>query len=163
MRSWSESFIGDERDYEFHVRNDDGWSIVHACKEPYHRNLLGYSGRGAPKDHPEYFFAKRGNRLFLNLVDSPDPNFIPKKIIDKALDFIKEKLESGNKVLVHCNLGESRSPSIGLLYLAKYTDRIRHGSFSDAEEDFRKIYPGYAPKRGMRGFLNKYWGGYMED
>ena len=156
-------FIGDERDYKRNARSQDGWSVVHACKEPYHRNLLGYSGRGAPKNHPEYFFAKRGNRLFLNLIDSPDPNFIPKRIIDKALDFTKKALESGNKVLVHCNQGESRSPSIGLLYLAKYTNSIRNGSFAEAEEDFRKIYPGYFPKGGMRGFLNRNWSAYMED
>ncbi|MDZ7721064.1 MAG: hypothetical protein U5K72_19745 [Balneolaceae bacterium] len=61
-------FIGNENDYEFNVKDQEGWSVVHACKEPYHRQALGYSGRGAPKDHPEYLMAKRENRLILKLV-----------------------------------------------------------------------------------------------
>lgn len=163
IKIYQNLFVGDERDYELKVKNEDGWSVVHACKEPYHRQHLGYRSRGAPKDHREYYLAEIDNRLILNLVDSPDPDYIPKVIIDKALDFIKKKIELGSKVLVHCNHGESRSPSIGLLYLAKYTDAIRNGSFAEAEEDFRKIYPGYFPGGGMRGFLNRYWDSYMED
>jgi len=55
-------FIGNENDYEFKVKNREGWNIIHACKEPCHRQTLGYSGRGAPKGHPEYLMAKRENR-----------------------------------------------------------------------------------------------------
>jgi hypothetical protein len=42
-------YIGNEHDYEFNVRRESGWCIVHACKEPYHRQALGYTGRAAPK------------------------------------------------------------------------------------------------------------------
>jgi len=98
----SNLFAGDATD-ELKVRGRDGWAVVHACKDPYHRQLLGYTTKGAPKDHPEYFFAERGNRLYLNLVDAPDPEYIPKEIIDKAIAFIHEKLSEGSKVLVHCN------------------------------------------------------------
>ena len=139
-------FIGDENDCEKIVGPQDGWRIVHACKEPYHRRLLGYSGRGAPKTHPEYLMAKRGNTLVLNLVDAADPAYIRKEIIDAALDFIHTGLQAGDRVFVHCNLGESRSPSIGLLYLAVYTDNLPRGSLIDAETEFRKLYPDYSPK-----------------
>ncbi|WP_411823658.1 dual specificity protein phosphatase family protein [Leptospira sp. 'Mane'] len=111
-------FIGNEQDYEMKIKSQHDWNVVHACKEPYHRNLLGYSGRGAPKAHPEYLIARRENRLFLNLVDADDPNYIPKEIIDSAIAFMDESLLSGQNCLVHCNQGESRSPSLGLLYLA---------------------------------------------
>ena len=107
-------FVGDERDYEFNVSRQDGWAIVHACKDPYHRQALGYRTRGAPKDHPEYLVARRGNRLILNIVDANDPSFFAKEMIDQALDFIDKSLSNGKKVLVHCNQGESRSPSIAL-------------------------------------------------
>ncbi len=33
-------FIGTELDYESQVRLREGWWVVHACKEPYHRQLL---------------------------------------------------------------------------------------------------------------------------
>ncbi|EMO60011.1 hypothetical protein LEP1GSC161_0256 [Leptospira santarosai str. CBC1416] len=56
--------IGNQSDYETNIANRHNWFVIHACKEPFHRNLLGYSGKGAPKEHPEYLLARRGNRLF---------------------------------------------------------------------------------------------------
>ncbi len=47
-------FIGTADDYEFQVKGQPNWVIVHACKEPYHRHELGYKSLGAPKSHPEY-------------------------------------------------------------------------------------------------------------
>ncbi len=154
-------FIGSETDYEMTVRHQDGWWVVHACKEPYHRQLLGYRGRGAPKGHPEYFLAERGKRLFLNLVDADDPAYIPKQIIDAGLCFIDKALKSGGRVLVHCNQGESRSPSLGLLYLAVHTDVLPQASLAEAEGAFMRLYPAYSAKGGMRGFLLTHWNQYL--
>jgi hypothetical protein len=150
-------FVGTEHDYEARVRGKTGWRVVHACKEPYHRQLLGYKGRGAPKNDPEYFFAVRGDRLFLNLIDTEDPSYVPKQIIDKALEFIYEALKSGECVLVHCNEGESRAPVVGLLYMAAKTDAFLGLAATEAEKRFKTLYPAYAPKRGMRGFLYTHW------
>lgn len=55
-------FVGNQNDYENLVKLRNDFSVVHACKEPYHRKVLGYSGRGAPKNHPEYLIARRGDR-----------------------------------------------------------------------------------------------------
>jgi len=150
-------FIGHQGDYEYQVTGQDDWAVVHACKEPYHRRLLGYTGRGAPKNHPEYYFAERGDRLYLNLVDAPNPAYIPKAIIDKALAFIHEKLSEGLKVLIHCNQGESRSPGIGLLYLLCHTDALRRTSLDEALMTFRRIYPPFRPGRGISGFIAEHW------
>ncbi len=56
--------------------------------------------------------------LILNMVDAKDPELFSKEMIDAALDFMDETLSRGLKVLVHCDRGESRSPSIALLYVA---------------------------------------------
>jgi hypothetical protein len=156
-------FIGNEYDYESTVKHESGWCVVHACKEPYHRQALGYTQRAALKTHPEYLIARRGNRLILNLVDAPDPAYIPKEIIDTALEFISSSLGSGAKVLVHCNEGCSRSASIGLLYLSKYTNKLPREGFLAAEIVFRSIYPPYNPKRGMRGYMMANWIEYTTD
>lgn len=137
------------------------WSIVHACKEPHHRLALGYTGRGAPKDHPEYLIAKRPGRLILNLVDVPDPVYIRKEIIDAALAYIESELLAGQKVLVHCNRGNSRAPVIALLYIAS-----KGGGFEvlDATEAwFRNRYPSYAPGDGMAGFLRANYNNYRKE
>ena len=154
-------FIGTEFDYESQVRSQTGWWVVHACKEPYHRRLLGYTGRAVSTNHPEYLFARRERRLYLNIVDADDPDYISKENIDEALTFIEDGMRSGEKVLVHCNQGESRSPSIGLLYLAARANGISSVSLPAAETDFRRIYPHYNPKAGMRGFLLRHWNDYV--
>ena len=100
-------FVGDQKDYDHNVAHQVGWAVVHACKEPYHRQALGYRTRGAPKGHPEYFVAHRGDTLILNLVDVDDPSFFRKEMFDETLDFIDVKLSLGLKVLIHCNMGES--------------------------------------------------------
>lgn len=135
----------------------EGWAVVHACKEPFHRLALQYGGRGCPKEHPEYLWSERpGNRLALNIVDAPKPEFFDKKMIDKALDFIEQKLSEGFKVLCHCNVGESRSASICLLYLIKH-GIIEGETLEDCEAEFLKVYPEYNPGAGMRGFVKKNW------
>jgi len=156
-------YIGDERDYESKIKQEKGWCVIHACKEPYHRQALGYQTKAAPKDHPEYLIANRGNRLILNLVDAPDPAYIPKEIIDAAIEFINTALKAGNRVLVHCNLGESRSPGIGLLYLLKYTNKLPKETYNEAESAFRALYPNYNPKGGIKGFIMTHWEEYSGE
>ena len=155
-------FVGNQDDYELNVSRQDGWAVVHACKEPYHRTAIGYRGRGAPKDHPEYLVARRGDRLILNLVDADNPAYIPQEIIDAALAFVSEKLAEKLKVLVHCNQGMSRSPSIGLLYLVQHTDKLPKDSFEEAEHVFRELYPLYNPAVGVRGFMLENWNLYSK-
>ena len=139
----------------------NGWAVLHAAKEHCHREFLGYTGRGAPKDDPEYLFAVRGNRLALNIVDAPQSIFFDKGMIDKAIDFIEQKLGEGLKVLVHCNEGKSRSASLCLLYLIKHSI-IKGDTLEDCEAEFMKIYPEYNPGAGMRGFVKEHWKGYCK-
>jgi hypothetical protein len=54
----------------------------------------------------------------------------------------------------------SRSPGIGLLYLAK-KGIFDNSSFEEALSEFKKIYPGVDMAGGMRGFLEENWGDYI--
>jgi hypothetical protein len=156
-------FVGSEQDYESVVSKQAGWRVVHACKEPYHRRALGYSGRAAPKTHPEYLIARRGDRLILNLVDAPDPAYIPKDIIDAALEFVDVSLNDGKQVLVHCNEGCSRAPSIAFLYLMSRTDQFVGQNTETAFSQFRLLYPSFNPALGMRGFIHAHFGTYCRS
>lgn len=150
-------FVGSEEDYN-RIKNDlKGWYIIHACKEPFHRRALGYKGRGAPKDHPEYLIAERDGRLILNLVDADDPAYIPKEIIDKALETIEREISS-SKILLHCNQGMSRSAVIGMLFL--HSKGLLPDDFYEAEKKFLEIYPFYAPNNGMRIYALNNWDNY---
>jgi len=153
-------FIGNQDDYEREVRYNNNWFIIHACKEPYHRQALQYTGRAAPKTHPEYLIAKRENRLILNLVDVDNVAYIPAEIINAAISEIERNIEE-MKVLVHCNQGQSRSATIGLLYLA-HIGIITNNSFIEAEQEYRGLYPQYSPANGMREFANLNWNNYLK-
>jgi predicted protein tyrosine phosphatase len=151
-------FVGSQQD-EAAIQGQSGWFVIHACKEPYHREALGYTGRGAPKEHPEYLIAHRHGRLILNLVDVDNVDFIAPEIIDAALVAIRQNITS-EKVLVHCNQGMSRSPTIALLYLAGTNEALSGQSCDEGIRVFRALYPGYAPAKGMADFVSLYWSRY---
>jgi hypothetical protein len=152
---FSNLFVGSQSD-EATIRDKTGWFVVHACKEPYHRQALGYTGRAAAKDHPEYLIARREGRLILNLVDVDDVAYVSSQIVDAALEAIQENIAI-RKVLLHCNQGLSRSPSIGFLYLARYSEVFDGLDFESASERFARTYPPYAPAKGMADYVRLNW------
>jgi hypothetical protein len=153
-------WCGDDKSYAPTITTGE-WAEVFAAKEPMHRHMVGYTSRGCPKDSPYYFFIERGNVLALNIVDAPDPIFFDKGMIDKALDFIGQKLSEGRSVQVRCNEGRSRSASICLLYLIKH-GIIKGNTFEDCEALFMQIYPEYNPGAGIRGFIKEHWSEYVK-
>lgn len=79
--------------------------IVHAAKEPWHREAVGYASRAAPQG-PERLVAERIDELYLNLVDVPYPDWIHDDILAAAVAFCQEPAPT----LIHCNQGLSRGP-----------------------------------------------------
>lgn len=151
-------YVGSAEDYESEVAGKPGWFVVQACKDPYHRQALGYTGRGAPTDHAEYLLARRGNRLILNMVDADKPEFFRDEMIDPALAFVWHNIRQGHKVLIHCNQGLSRAPGLALLHL-RLSGAALPAGFDEAEVAFKeRIYPPYEPKEGIRGYVRMRWG-----
>lgn len=151
-------FVGSLEDYEA-LKFSSEFFFVQACKEPCHRQALGYTGRSVNKHHPEYLIAHRPQRIILNMVDTETGKYFSNILFEKSIEFISTHVKNGRKVLIHCNLGISRSPSIGLLYLA-INGKIRNDNFWEAKEDFLKIYPEYSPK-GVQEFLIINWSNYI--
>lgn len=143
-------FIGTDMD----CRAAGGMAVIHACKT-CHAQALGYRG-SLPSSHPNYLIYEVGNNLFLNMVDMArlmplytDP------IMNTALQFIEKHIQT-TPVLIHCNQGVSRSPGIGLLYMAK-KGLLPNASYEIAKAEFRKIYPFYNPATGIDNYLNENW------
>jgi hypothetical protein len=131
------------------------WAIVHACKSPCHQNAVGYSG-SLKNTHPHYLVLQRESDLYLNMIDPPVPLFMP-PLFTSFLKFANDNWRSGKKVLIHCNQGESRAPSLGLLFLAKCQTAISNGCYEKAREDFLKLYSLYNPGKGIQIYLNRNW------
>ena len=147
-------YLGDETGVPEAKRR--GYSILSCCKDgpQSHRSLLRYTTHAAPKNS-EYLFAKRGKIAALNLIDSDDPDMIPDAVIDAGLGFIKEQMDKGNKIFVHCNAGHSRSPSLVMLYLHSIGELSQ--GYQRAKYVFKTIYPPFRPNDGMEAHLKSRW------
>ena len=135
------------------------WAVIHACKHPCHQREVRYR-RSLNPSHPNYLIKERENglHLFLNMVDMPNilKHEFTEPIVSCALNFIEKNIPSRN-VLIHCNQGQSRAPSLALLFLAKRAKIISNDSYQKAKNEFREIFPQYVPGRGIEMYLSKYW------
>lgn len=148
-------FVGSLED-SLYIEDPENWSIISACKDPSHKEAVGYT-KSLPTDHPNYLILETDNHLYLNLVDM-STEFLPRftnPIIEAAFSFI-DKHKGSRNILIHCNFGISRSPSLGLAYLAK-TGEIDSISFEHAKKDFIKKYPNYSPGTGISLYLTNNW------
>lgn len=152
-------YIGTVEDYEQH-KNDKDFCFVSCCKEPIHRKAVGYTGRGCPKDSKEYLFAYRDNLLALNMVDANSSKFFSSEMINEALEFM-EVNSHVNNILVFCNKGESRSPSIAFLYLVT-NGEYKNKSYEQAKTQFKWLYPNFNPSQGIDDYMREKWNVYNE-
>lgn len=136
-----------------HAKGTEHYAIVHACKDPCHKLCVGYQNK-LPDTHPHYLSAERGNHLYLNMVDPPVPLF---KLTSFQIFFeFVDRHITERPVLIHCNQGLSRAPSLTLLYMAKRLNLLPNTNYKDARLEFEKKYP-YQPAKGIETFLTNYW------
>ena len=145
-------FVGSDADCRV---GDVDWAVVHACKSPCHQRAVGYRG-SLPSSDPNYLVLSKSNDLYLNIIDPPRPLF---KLLTftSFLEFAMRHWEQGKKVLIHCNLGESRAPTLALLFLAKCRREISAESFDTAKREFQRIFPYYQPGQGIQTYLRATW------
>lgn len=146
-------FVGTEADCR---RGDDEWAVVHACKIPCHQRAVGYRG-SLSRAHPHYLVLESAHDLYLNIIDPPQPLFM-RPLFTEFMRFAANHWDAGQNLLIHCNLGESRAPSLALLFLAKHIHQLEDSSFDAARQGFLRIFPHYMPGRGIQTYLRQHWG-----
>lgn len=130
-------------------------AVIHACKSPCHQQAVGYRGSLAAS-HPNYLVLQREYDLYLNIIDPPVPLF-KAETFERFLAFSRSKYDAGASLLIHCNQGESRAPSLALLFLAKHTGVLPRSSYADARQEFERLFPAYQPGSGIQQFLARNW------
>ena len=141
------------------LKQQDDWRLVNVANT-LHLRLHGWLK--ADRRSPYYIIHETPQWISVNWVDSPDPklfNYLNNgiNVVKQVLEFIQKSLEEGKKVLITCDQGQSRSPSIALVYLAKVSHTLPDSSFMEASREFLKIYPAYQPATGISGFLTNIW------
>lgn len=146
-------YVGTKQDSR--LRNDSAWAVVNTART-VHLEVKGWSNR-PPRDHPHYLSFEDGQFLSFNWIDSTSQMYEQSRptAFIKALDFI-DKWYGSKNILINCDQGLSRSPTVALLYLAKRMHVIAGQSFAQARKDFLVLYPDYAPK-GIADYVNEHW------
>lgn len=143
-------FIGDLDDNEL-VKGKPDWAVIHAEKEMHHsyveKHRLVFQDAVLSPD---------GSELYLAFEDALKMDQVNTGCIRPALVFAHRHLAGGRKVLIHCIAGVSRSPTIALLYLLKYTDVLPRTNIFDAIFSFSEIYPLYNPNDGLFAYAAKF-------
>ena len=144
-------FVGDEASC---VRDSPEYAVVHACKYPCHNAMCG----NPPNSHPNYLVKDGGKDLYLNMVDMDrkQKHQFMEPMVTATLEFVASHIDS-EPFLIHCNQGQSRSPSLAMLYLAKRTDEISDKSYQASRREFQELYPPYNPSPGIHLYLQDYW------
>jgi hypothetical protein len=121
-----------------------------------HQSIVGWEGRGCDPDSPYYFFKREENAIYLNMIDSEESKYVNDAMINPALDFMHQHLSKGNEVFIYCSLGESRSPSLALMYLLEYNLIEKNENTFTVFKN--KYYPLYNPKNGNLLYIKSRWG-----
>jgi predicted protein tyrosine phosphatase len=92
------------------------------------------------------------------MIDPDRPMFMP-EMFEDFFAFSIPRWEDGDRLLIHCNQGRSRSPSLGLLLMAAKSEEVPGESFAAARRQFEEMYPPYRPSRGIEIYLQSNWDG----
>lgn len=151
-------YVGVKEQYQ--IALSKGMKIVCALNRANgyvsHQSVVKWEGRGCDPRHPHYLFKLEQDSIYLNMIDGDDPKYVNDVMINPALDFINIHLGNGNEVFVYCSLGESRSPSIALMYLLEYN--MIEKSSNTFQIFKNEYYPNYQPKNGNLLYIKKRWG-----
>lgn len=151
-------YVGTKDEYNLAVRR--GMKIVCALNRAKgyvtHQSVVGWTGKSCNPDNPYYLFKKDSDAIYLNIIDGDDPKYVNDEMINPAMDFIHQQLSDGNEVFIYCSLGESRSPSLALMYMLEQ-DLIERTA--NTISFFRSnLYPNYTPKLGNLLYIKQRWG-----
>lgn len=176
-------FIGTVSDIPA-VVNNENWAVVNLA-HTYHYTLHEWRLRdGTDRTTNKCYIVHRGPKLLsVNWIDGEAKYFDYKgegtQVFTRIFNFIKE-FHGPMNVLIACNKGESRAPSVAMAYLAKRThylsipkidppegmvypflglkdEDLERPPYGIAREKFDKLYPNYFPGQGITEFLIDHW------
>lgn len=156
--------IGNEQDY-YSIQHAPNWATLHCCKNPFHCTFVGYKG-SLPPNHPDYALKRIENEMALNLVDmdrfSVDYLDFNRNMFKASFAFLDEYRDKGYQLLIHCNQGESRAPTLGMLYAARL-GAFEYADFESSVIKLRLLCPGYNPKQNIYLTVQSLWDDFVKN
>lgn len=125
-------------------------SVLHCARDPWFVDAK-QAGFPTMPDTRDTVICIKYNEMALNLVDAADPRYFWDCTINTGLQFITDRMAAGDPILVHCNAGVSRSPSIALLWMWEHGFLDKEFQYVTAQ--FRNLYRDYMPGNGVYLYL----------
>ena len=150
----SNLYVGGDKDVPEAKKR--GYARLTAAKDgpDGHREMLGYTTMGAPKND-QYLFVRKGDHAAMNLIDVDDPEMIPWDMLEEGIKFVAEMLQAGKKILVHCNAGHSRGPTTAFMAMRAIGELPQ--PFNRARHIFKTLYEPFSPGHGMETKAREHW------
>jgi protein tyrosine phosphatase len=124
--------------------------IVHACQSYFDKVKVNkYFGNNSN-------IKESKGELYINWVDLPDSNNFDLNTFNNILHWMKEKYSENKNLFVHCDWGQSRSPTLVMVFMVKIL-RILPDNFFEALEKFKILYPDYITPTGISRFVKENW------
>jgi Predicted protein-tyrosine phosphatase len=152
-------YVGTAPEALYTLTQSAEWRLVNVAKTT-HLKLHHWSR--PDKSSPYYVIHETPQWISVNWVDADQASYfnynnLGVSVVKQVLAFIQKSLQEGKNVLISCDQGQSRSPSVALLYLAKILHTIPNTNYAEARQAFTKIYPYYQPALGISTFLAEHW------
>ena len=128
-------------------------SILHCARDPWFRHAVMRPGVTWNLSSNPTAIRETYNTMALNMVDATDPKYFSDEMVNAGLEFITERFAEGDSVLVHCNQGVSRSPSMCFLWLFEHG--FLNDNFDRATNEFLQLYPKWSPQSGIWQYLKR--------
>lgn len=146
-------FVGNAADtYKF------SGSILHAARDPWFLTAAQVLIKHAMDEIAvKRFFPVDNvirmdyNQMALNMVDANDARYFLNEMVNAGLEFISERMAEGDPILVHCNAGLSRSPSLCFLWMFEHG--FLDNEYQYAVPQFKGIYKDWCPGNGIWNYL----------
>ena len=129
------------------LENKLEFAIVHFCKSSFEK----YSNNDKKINIQKNIY-ELNNELFVDIVDEQDPDYFEFEMFVQILKWLNKR----EKVFVHCDYGQSRSPSFCMLYSSKVLKVLR-SDFLDCIRVIKKIQPEFVIPSGITKFLKSNW------
>ena len=141
-------FIGNKDD-EKNINKGD-FVIIHACKSYFDQIPKSNIYKKNTK------IKELNEELFLNWVDLPESSDFDIDTFNLALGWMKENYTTKKEILIHCDWGQSRSPTLAMVFMAKIL-KILPDNFYEALKEFKILYPEYVTPSGISKFVKENW------
>lgn len=134
-----------------HNRNGKSAAVCHACKTCHQAK----AGRLSPTDRRYLGFVEDVDQ-WLNLIDA-SAAFFQVQSFTMFLKFARKTWTDERPLVIHCDRGQSRSPMLALLFMAKVLEMLPDTGLDDAMDAWELVHGPLDPGEGLETWLRAHW------